>query len=101
MAVEPTDGLVVAPAEGHVAHVFPTSHAVALTLEDGVEVLIHVGLDSVEMKGDGFKILVEVGSGSWWACRCCADLAANRGAGDETITPVIVMNDRSARSELV
>ena len=102
IAIEPSDGLVLAPAEGTVAHVFPTGHAVALTLEDGVEVLIHVGLDTVEMKGEGFETLVEVGQHVVAGTPLLrADLAAIRIAGHEAITPVIVMNDRTARIELV
>ena len=102
VAIEPEDGLVVAPAEGTVAHVFPTGHAVALTLEDGVEVLIHVGLDTVEMKGEGFETLVEVGEHVVAGSPLLrADLAAIRAAGHETITPVIVMNDPGATVELV
>ncbi|MDQ9774543.1 PTS glucose transporter subunit IIA, partial [Acinetobacter baumannii] len=52
---------VVSPAAGRVSHIFDTGHAVALTLESGADVLIHVGLDTVEMKGHGFRPLVAVG----------------------------------------
>ena len=102
IAIEPADGLVLAPAEGTVAHVFPTGHAVALTLEDGVEVLIHVGLDTVEMKGHGFETLVATGDRVVAGTPLLrADLAAIRAAGHPTVTPVIVMNDPGARIELV
>jgi PTS system N-acetylglucosamine-specific IIC component len=102
VAIEPEDGLVLAPAEGTVAHVFPTGHAVALRLEDGVEVLIHVGLDTVQMRGEGFETLVEAGQHVVAGTPLLrADLAAIRAAGHETITPVIVMNDPGARVELV
>ena len=81
---------------------FPTGHAVALTLEDGVEVLIHVGLDTVEMKGHGFETLVATGDRVVAGTPLlCADLAAIRAAGHPTVTPVIVMNDPGARIELV
>ena len=85
-----------------VAHVFPTGHAVALTLEEGVEVLIHVGLDTVEMKGHGFETLVQTGDRVVAGMPLLrADLAAIRAAGHPTVTPVIVMNDPGARIELV
>lgn len=102
IAIEPSDGLVLAPAEGTVAHVFPTGHAVALTREDDVEVLIHVGLDTVEMRGHGFETLVRTGDRVVAGMPLLrADLPAIRGAGHPTVTPVIVMNDPGARVELV
>ncbi len=102
VAIEPEDGLVLAPAEGTVAHVFPTGHAVALRLEDGVEVLIHVGLDTVQMQGAGFETLVEAGQHVVAGSPLLrADLTAIRAAGHSTITPVIVMNDSGARVELL
>jgi len=101
-AIEPSDGLVVAPGAGTVAHVFPSSHAVALRLEDGTEVLIHVGLDTVQMKGEGFTTLVAPGEHVVaGAPLLSVDLDAIRAAGHPTITPVIVMNDPAARIELV
>ncbi|MFE5774526.1 N-acetylglucosamine-specific PTS transporter subunit IIBC [Brachybacterium sp. NPDC056505] len=106
IAVQPADDLadavVVAPAAGTVQHVFDTGHAVALTLDDGTEVLIHVGLDTVAMKGRGFETLVATGD------RVVAgmpllrvDLAAVRADGHPTITPIVVLNDADAVVELV
>ncbi|WP_193103865.1 N-acetylglucosamine-specific PTS transporter subunit IIBC [Brachybacterium sp. FME24] len=102
VAIEPTGGEVVAPAAGTIGHVFPTGHAVALVLDDGTELLIHVGLDTVQMKGEGFTTLVEpgqrVGAGT---PLLRADLSAIRVAGHPTITPIIVLNDKDAQIELV
>lgn len=102
LAIEPSDGLVLAPAAGTVAHIFETGHAVALTLDDGTEVLIHIGLDTVSMQGRGFERLVDTGA------RVTAgdpllqvDLDAIRAAGHPTITPVIILNDAAASLELV
>ena len=60
-AIEPNDGMVYSPINGKVIQKFPTNHAIGLETEDGLEILIHVGLDTVELKGEGFKNLVEVG----------------------------------------
>jgi PTS system N-acetylglucosamine-specific IIC component len=106
IAVQPAedlaDAVVVAPAAGTVQHVFDTGHAVALTLDDGTEVLIHVGLDTVAMKGRGFETLVATGD------RVVAgmpllrvDLAAVRADGHPTFTPIVVLNDADAVVELV
>ena len=60
-AVELTNGSVVAPLSGTLTTVFPTGHAYGLKTDDGYEVLIHVGMDTVELDGKGFQILVEQG----------------------------------------
>ncbi|GAA2176393.1 N-acetylglucosamine-specific PTS transporter subunit IIBC [Agrococcus versicolor] len=93
VAIEPTGDTVVAPADGTVAHVFPTGHAVALVLADGVEILVHVGIDTVEMEGRGFQTLVEVGDAVREGAPLLRfDLDAIRAAGHPTVTPVIVLN---------
>jgi glucose-specific phosphotransferase system IIA component len=60
-AVNPKSGLVKAPCDGVVEHVFPTSHALIMKNNDGLEILIHVGIDTVNMKGEGFNSLVKAG----------------------------------------
>ena len=59
--IEPTGKTVYAPFDGTVNQVASTLHAVGLTSDDGIEVLIHVGMDTVEMNGKGFKALVKEG----------------------------------------
>ncbi|WP_195852749.1 PTS system trehalose-specific EIIBC component [Aerococcus sanguinicola] len=61
-AVEPTDGRVVSPITGQVTSVFPTKHAIGLETDSGVEVLIHMGLDTVDLEGEPFTIKVQVGN---------------------------------------
>ncbi|KAA9089382.1 N-acetylglucosamine-specific PTS transporter subunit IIBC [Microbacterium radiodurans] len=102
LAIEPTADTVVAPADGTVTTVFPTGHAIGLTLADGTELLIHVGVDTVELKGRGFEPLVEQGE----EVRAGAELlrfdaAAIRDAGYSAITPVIVLNNEQATIEFV
>lgn len=62
IAIKSTGDVVVAPADGEICLFPKTKHAIGLKLENGVEVLIHIGLDSVELKGEGFTQLVEVGT---------------------------------------
>lgn len=59
--VEPADGDVYAPGTGKVVSVFPTQHAVGLELENGIEVLVHIGIDTVELEGGPFDTLVKEG----------------------------------------
>ena len=60
-AIEPSDGLVVSPVKGEVVNLFPTMHAVGLLAEDGTEVLVHIGVDTVNLKGEGFEAFVSQG----------------------------------------
>lgn len=59
--VNPTEGEVVAPINAKVDNVFPTKHAIGLKAENGLELLVHVGLDTVQLDGEGFEVLVNSG----------------------------------------
>ncbi|MFD1020610.1 glucose-specific PTS transporter subunit IIBC [Thalassobacillus hwangdonensis] len=60
-AIEPTDGQVVSPVDGKVLNVFPTKHAIGLQADNGMEILIHIGIDTVKLKGEGFEAMIEEG----------------------------------------
>ncbi|MFD1168550.1 PTS sugar transporter subunit IIA [Oceanobacillus caeni] len=60
IAVKPVNGTIVAPIEGKVVQVFPTKHAVGIQTNNGLEILIHIGLETVGMQGEGFESFVEV-----------------------------------------
>lgn len=60
-AVNPTGDTICSPVDGKVVSVFPTKHAIGLESDTGVEILIHVGLDTVKLNGEGFDLLVENG----------------------------------------
>ncbi|OAH51697.1 N-acetylglucosamine-specific PTS transporter subunit IIBC [Microbacterium oleivorans] len=101
VAIDPTGDVISAPADGRVESVFPTGHAIGLRLDDGTELLIHVGIDTVAMKGDGFETLVTAGQ------RVSAgeplvrfDRARIVAAGHSPITPIVVLNNPAARVEL-
>lgn len=59
--IEPTEGLVVSPIDGEIVNVFPTKHAIGIKASNGLEILIHVGLETVAMKGEGFDTKVSAG----------------------------------------
>ncbi|MCI8756477.1 MAG: PTS transporter subunit EIIC [Oscillospiraceae bacterium] len=61
VGIHPTNGLVVAPFDGEISSVTDTQHAVGITSPDGMELLIHVGVDTVAMNGDGFQCFVQEG----------------------------------------
>ena len=91
--IEPTGKTVYAPFDGTVNQVASTLHAVGLTSNDGVEILIHVGMDTVEMQGQGFKVLVKEGEKVKAGTPLLnVDLDAIRAAGHPTATAIIVTN---------
>ena len=91
--IEPTGKTVYAPFDGTVEQVASTLHAVGLTSEDGIEILVHVGMDTVEMNGKGFKALVKEGDKVKAGTPLLkVDLDAIRAAGHPTATAIIVTN---------
>jgi len=61
IAMEPSEGSVVAPFDGKVKQLFSTGHAVVLESKEGLAILIHIGIDTVKLKGEGFRVLVAEG----------------------------------------
>jgi PTS system beta-glucosides-specific IIC component len=93
LAIEPSEGKVYSPVDGEISTFFPTGHAVGITSSNGVEILIHVGMDTVALDGKGFtpkkaqgdkvkkgELLLEF------------DMNVIKEAGYSTVTPVIITN---------
>lgn len=93
LAIKPSQGMVYAPAAGSVTVVFPTGHAIGLTLDNGAEVLIHVGMDTVQLNGQGFQSFVEVGDRVEAGQKLLSfDQKVIEKAGFSMTTPIIVTN---------
>ena len=94
IAVEPSEGKVYAPFDGTCESVFDTHHALNLLSEDGVELLIHVGLETVSLKGEPFKAHVKDGDKIKKGQLLLEfDMEMIRAKGCKTVTPVIVTNE--------
>jgi glucose-specific phosphotransferase system IIA component len=99
-AIDPIEGLVRAPADAIVATITPTHHALGLRLHSGIEILIHVGLDTVKMKGQGFEILVKEGQHVTANTPLLKfDLEAVRKNAKSTLTPVIITESNGEKFE--
>ena len=96
VAIEPTDGVLYAPADGEVALVFPTGHAVGLNTTDGAEILMHIGMDTVELEGKGFETLVQKGETVKAGQPLVKfDIEAIKAAGYPVTTPMVVTNSKN------
>ncbi len=93
VAVEPTEGKLLAPADGTISLVFPTKHAVGMVTPDGAELLMHIGIDTVKLNGEHFEVHVsegqEVKRGDLLVT---FDIKAIKKAGYPVTTPLIVTN---------
>ena len=93
IAIVPADGRVYAPIDAQVSTVFPTGHAVALTTADGMEILIHIGLDTVKLEGKHFTVKTETGKDvKKGELLVEADIAAIKAEGYDCITPMLICN---------
>lgn len=93
VAVMPEDGKICAPAAGELAMVFDTLHAFSMTTTEGAELLVHVGLETVGLKGKGFTAHKKAGDRvEKGDLILTADFDVIKGEGLDTIIPVIVCN---------
>ena len=93
VAVNPSVGQVVAPADAEITTLFPTGHAIGMKTTKGAELLIHIGMDTVKMNGDGFKTHVQQGDKVKQGQLLVEfDIEKIKKAGYPVITPVVVTN---------
>ncbi len=92
-AIEPDGNILFSPVDAKVAHVFPTGHAMGLAMDNGVEILLHIGIDTVKMEGKGFKALVAPGDRVKAGDKLIQfDRKLIADEGKSTITPITIMN---------
>ncbi|QDP39326.1 PTS sugar transporter subunit IIA [Radiobacillus deserti] len=102
VAIIPSEGTVVAPVDGTILQVFPTKHAVGIESKSGVEYLIHIGLETVSLNGEGFE--AHVGQGDKVSAGdplITVDLNVVSEKASSTITPIVVTNDVSNMESFV
>ena len=97
-AINPDNGLVLAPCSGEIMMIFPTKHALGIKTVKGEEILIHLGMDTVELNGNGFKLLVKQGDLVTAGDPMVEmDLDAIRKAGKSVISPVVVTSGQNVK----
>lgn len=93
VAIEPTEGRITAPADGTITMVFETKHAISMKTESGAELIVHVGLDTVQLQGKYFTAHVKAGDKvKAGDLLLDFDLEGIRSAGYQLTTPVIICN---------
>ncbi len=101
-AIEPQDGTLYAPVSGTVATIFDTKHAIGYKLDNGADVLMHIGMDTVELEGKGFDLDISVGD-KVQAGQLIGkiDLSYIKSQGKEVTTPVLLTTMDEYKIEFV
>jgi len=98
-AIHPTSGSISSPVNGTITQVYDTGHAYCITSDDGLEILVHMGIDTVELKGKGFSAIVKDGDkvlkGSPLATM---DMNLIESLGYKTVTMVVITNTIAVKS---
>ncbi len=99
VAIDCSEDIIVSPADGVLSIIFKTNHAFAITLDNGVEILVHIGIDTIQVDGEGFQRIAEEGS------RIKAgdpiikvDRKVMEEKGYSLITPVLIANTDRVKS---
>ena len=98
VAILPEGNEIYAPASGTSTTVYPTAHAIGLTTKDGIDLLIHIGLDTVNLKGEGFAVKVQTGDEVQAGdLLLVADFEKIRQAGYRLESPLIICNPEACK----
>jgi sugar PTS system EIIA component len=101
IAVEPSEGKLIAPFDGKVAHMIHSSHAIILEHESGLQLLAHIGINTVALGGEGFKAHVQTGDEVKAGQLLIEfDIAAIQAAGYPVITPIVIANGEETVTSL-
>ncbi|MCM3569808.1 PTS glucose transporter subunit IIA [Neobacillus mesonae] len=93
IAIEPAEGVVAAPVDGEIISVFPSKHAIGIRSKQGLEILIHIGLETVNMKGEGFETYVQEGDKVSAGTKLTSfSLELIKQKAVSTIIPVVITN---------
>jgi sugar PTS system EIIA component len=99
IAIEPSEGVVVSPVDGEIVQFFHTKHAIGIQSESGAEILIHVGLETVNMNGEGFEGHVNVGDKVKAGDKLLTfDLDLIKEKAASTVTPIVITNGDAVES---
>ncbi|WP_413790288.1 PTS system trehalose-specific EIIBC component [Streptococcus suivaginalis] len=102
LVIEPSHGLLTAPVDGTVSVLFPTKHAIGITTAQGLELLIHIGMDTVSLEGKGFEAHVKQGDNIKAGDKLISfDIPTIQEAGLVTETPIIVTNQADFSVEIL
>lgn len=93
VAFEPSQGVLYAPVDGEIIQMFPTKHAIGIRTNEGIEILLHIGIDTVNMKGEGFESFVKVGDKVKSGGKIVSfDINLINEKAKSIITPMIITN---------
>ncbi len=100
VAIVPSSRTITSPIDGVVTRIFPTKHAFMITSPSGIEVMVHVGLDTVDLNGEGFICLVKEGDTVSQACPILeVDFEFLKSKNKDIVTPIIVTSDKEITLE--
>ena len=95
IAIDPSEGTLVAPCDGQITTLFPTLHAIGIKADNGAEILIHVGMDTVQLNGEGFHNYVKQGDTVTKGQPLLEiDLEFIKSKGFSTVTPIVITNSK-------
>lgn len=99
VAVQLADGLIVSPVKGKLIQIFPSNHALCILSAEGLEILIHLGIDTVELKGKGFTRLIEAEEQVEVGTPLIQmDLNILSASGKCLISPIIILNKEKVKN---